>query len=104
MNQTSARLPKWAQDLLKKLHARTTSQFILFNNVRDLVPLRAGSETQFFPIHEFLAQEVFKDRSSVIFYDISKGVYFLDAAMQSDFFKTVQLTQVDLIKMPSVRH
>jgi len=97
------RLPAWAQELMKKHLSRTTSQFVLFNNVRDLVPVQsANAQIAFAPLHEFLAQTIFKDRHSIIFYDISKSVYFLDSNMQADFFKTVQLSQQDLIKLPSL--
>lgn len=91
----------WMQWMSKKLLSRTTSCFILYNNVRDLVPSE-GPDVRFVPLHDHLAETVFKDRSAVIFYDISKGVYFLNPAMQAEFFKTIQLTQQDLIKLPSI--
>jgi AAA+ superfamily predicted ATPase len=102
MSQTHHHLPAWAQSLLKKHSAKTTTQFILYNNVHDFVPLRQNNRVTFAELGDFLAKEVFKDRSTVIFYDISKGVYFIDANMQSDFFKTIQITQQDLMKLPSV--
>lgn len=102
MSQTHHHLPAWAQSLLKKHSAKTTTQFILYNNVHDFVPLRQDNRVAFTELADFLAREVFKDRSTVILYDISKGVYFLDANMQSDFFKTIQITQQDLMKLPSV--
>ncbi len=99
---TDPNLPVWAGELLTKHSAKTTTQFILYNNVRDLVPLKSGDQTTFVELGEFLAQGIFRDRSAVIFYDISKGVYFLDTNMQADFFKTIQITQQDLMKMPSI--
>lgn len=102
MSQFHHHLPAWAQSLLKKHSAKTTTQFILYNNVHDFVPLRQNNRVTFAELGDFLAKEVFKDRSTVIFYDISKGVYFIDANMQSDFFKTIQITQQDLMKLPSV--
>lgn len=101
MNHSPTSLPNWAQWMVKKLAARTTSSFILFNNVRDLVP-RPGTPTEFVPLHDFLAGTIFHDHHSVVFYDISKGVYFLNPAMQAEFFKTIQLTQQDLVKLPSL--
>lgn len=97
-------LPSWAQALLKKYYSNTTSQFILYNNVRDSIPYHSDNETtvsDFIPLSDFLAKVVFKDRVSVILYDISKGIYFLDTAMQTEFFKTMQVTQQDLMKLPS---
>ncbi len=93
--------PPWAETMQRRLRARTTAQFILYNNVRDLVPAPSG-EPRYVTLHEFLAREIFKDRDVVIFYDISKGVYFLQPSMQAEFFKTIQLTQQDLIKLPSI--
>ncbi len=99
-----SKIPEWAQDLTKKIRSRTVSQFILYNNVRDLVayadPLKQNT-AEYLSLGEYLAKTVFADRSAVIFYDISKGIYFLNPVMQAEFFKTMQLTQQDMIRQPS---
>lgn len=102
MNSTS--WPVWAQDMARKIQSKTTSQFILYNNVRDLMALenpKFPGQMDYVAVGDFLAGSVFKERNTVLFYDISKGVYFLDSSMQAEFFKTMQITQQDLMKLPS---
>ncbi len=95
-------LPIWAESLQKKIQSKTTSQFIFFNNVRDFIPLWDDKENlDYISLDHFLAKKTFKDRQTVLLYDISKGVYFLDPLMQAEFFKTMQITQQDLMKLPS---
>lgn len=97
-------MPSWAQDMARKILSRTVSQFILYNNVRDLVsyadPLKPGV-TDYLSLAEYLSKTIFADRATVILYDISKGIYFLNPAMQTDFFKTMQMTQSDMMRQPS---
>lgn len=97
-------MPAWAQELSKKIFSRSVSQFILYNNVRDLVafpePGKPG-QLQYQTLADYLARTVFADRSVIILYDISKGIYFANPAMQADFFKTMQLTQQDMMRQPS---
>ncbi len=97
-------IPEWVSEVQKKIHARTTSQFIFYNNVRDFIPFfdeKNPTSVEYIGIGEYLAKKIFKDRQTVLFYDISKGVYFIDSAMQAEFYKTMQVTQQDLMKLPS---
>ncbi|HNC50530.1 MAG TPA: hypothetical protein PLH27_16185 [bacterium] len=77
MNPTN--WPVWAQDMALKIQSKTTSQFILYNNVRDLMALenpKFPGPMDYVAVGDFLAGSVFKERNTVLFYDISKGVYF----------------------------
>ena len=39
-------LPAWARQLSEKYYSRTIALFVLYGNVRDLVPLRRGGATE----------------------------------------------------------
>lgn len=103
-HDATIKMPAWTQEMSKKIWSRTVSQFILFNNVRDLVPCPVSqkpTQTDYVSLGEYLSRTLFADRSCVIFYDISKGIFFLNSAMQADFFKTMQLNQQDMVRQPS---
>ena len=95
-------MPRWAQDLSHKIHSQAVSAFIIYNNVRDLIAHRKDDKSDYLDLGDYLAEVVFKDRNFVVFYDISKGIYFTDKVMQSEFFRTMQLTQKDLMRSTSI--
>lgn len=106
MNQNSAyrACPAWADKMKKTLRSKTVSQFILYNNVRDWVPdcdPHLSEPLAYRSLMDYLTNNIFSDRHSVIFYDISKGIHFPDTAMQAEFFRTMQLTQQDLMRHPA---
>ncbi len=82
----TAHYPEWALEFARKYFTKTLNQFILFGNVRDLVPTRDDAEkTIYTPLREFLANDLFAGRDIVLFYDRSAGVHFLDKESQKDF-------------------
>ena len=82
--------PAWARDLARKYLTKTLTQFILYGNVRDLVP---GEDEEgrlaYAPLREFLVDDLFAARDMVIFYDRSAGIHFADAASRKDFHRAV---------------
>ena len=78
--------PGWAKEFARRYFTKTLTQFILYGNVRDLVPTRddAGNPT-YVSLREFLRDELFAARDIVIFYDRSSGIHFADAESQKDF-------------------
>ena len=40
-------MPEWAQSLSEKYYSRTLSIFVLYGNVRDLVPLDRGGAIEY---------------------------------------------------------
>lgn len=98
-------IPQWAAELSAKYQSNTITQFILHDNVRDLMPVHSGKDssvTAFVPFSEYLATEIFRDRDIVMYYDISKGIYFPDKAMHSQFYSTMQIQPQDVMKVPSL--
>jgi len=79
------RLPAWAQQLSEKYYSRTLALFVLYGNVRDLVPLKRGDSTDFIPLPRFLNEALFGQRDLVIAYDRGGGLAFASPAMQADF-------------------
>ncbi len=86
----AASLPEWAQDLARKYFTKTVIQFILYGNVRDLVPTTdTQGDAQYVSLRDFLTNELFGARDIVVFYDRSSGIHFADAESQKDFNRAV---------------
>ena len=67
-------LPDWAQQLSEKYYSRTIALFVLYGNVRDLVPLRRGGATEFLPLPRFLNEALFGQRDIIMAYDRGGGL------------------------------
>jgi len=86
LDRYTAHYPGWARDLARKYFTKTLTQFILFGNVRDLVPTKnAKDERTYVPLRAFLTDDLFAARDIVVFYDRSAGIHFADADSQRDF-------------------
>ncbi len=86
----TAHYPGWAQELARKYFTKTLAQFILYGNVRDLVPVQdAGGGPAYVPLRSFLADDLFAARDVILFYDRSAGIHFADEASQKDFNRAV---------------
>src|SRR5258707_15414220 len=77
-------LPAWARELSEKYYSRSFALFVLYGNVRDLVPLRTRDETNFVPLDEFLSGALFGQRDIVLHYDRG-GLNFGAADSQTGF-------------------
>src|SRR5260370_34807303 len=77
-------LPAWARELSEKYYSRSFALFVLYGNVRDLVPLRSQETTTFVPLDEFLSGALFGQRDVVLHYDRG-GLNFGSADSQGDF-------------------
>src|SRR5260370_22903401 len=77
-------LPAWARELSEKYYSRSFALFVLYGNVRDLVPLRSQETTTFVPLDEFLSGALFGQRDVVLHYDRG-GLNFGSAHSQADF-------------------
>ena len=78
-------MPEWAQSLAEKYHSRTLSVFVLYGNVRDLVPFDRGGAAEYVPLLAFLNQGLFGRRDLVLTYDRGGGLSFAQPDMQADF-------------------
>ena len=86
LDRYTAHYPAWARDLARKYFTKTLTQFILYGNVRDLVPTRnVDGNAAYLPLREFLTDDLFAARDILIFYDRSAGIHFGDKDSQRDF-------------------
>ncbi len=86
LERYTAHYPAWAREFARKYLTKTLTQFILYGNVRDLVPTRDDQgQTHYVPLRRFLTDELFAARDIVLFYDRSSGIHFADQASQQDF-------------------
>src|SRR6266849_430366 len=82
-------LPAWARELSEKYYSRSFALFVLYGNVRDLVPLRSQETTTFVPLDEFLSGALFGQRDVVLHYDRG-GLSFGSADSQADFRRALE--------------
>jgi AAA+ superfamily predicted ATPase len=82
-------LPAWARLLSEKYYSRTIAVFVLYGNVRDLVPFKRAGATQFLPLSRFLNEALFGQRDLVLTYDRGGGLTFAHPDMQADFARAL---------------
>src|SRR5580704_17853062 len=82
-------LPAWARELSEIYYSRSFAMFVLYGNVRDLVPLRGSAATEFIPLEQFLSTALFGQRDIVLHYDRG-GLTFGNAASQADFRRALE--------------
>lgn len=81
-----AQYPSWAQALAQKYFTKTLNTFILYGNVRDLVPTEdPAGKAVYVPLRDFLTEDLFAARDIVVYYDRASGIHFTDTASQRDF-------------------
>jgi len=83
-------LPEWARELSEKYYSRTLAMFVLCGNVRDYVPLKRGTSTDFLPMLRFLNEGLFGHRDLVLTFDRGGGLTFGNADMQADFRRALE--------------
>jgi len=82
-------LPEWARELSEKYYSRSYALFVLYGNVRDLIPFRQPSGTDFLSLDQFLSGALFGQRDIVLHYDRG-GLAFGSADSQSDFRRALE--------------
>lgn len=82
-------LPQWAREFSEKYYSRSFAVFVLYGNVRDLVPLRTQQDASFVSLDEFLSRAMFGQRDLVLHYDRG-GLSFGTPATQSDFRRALE--------------
>ena len=86
IDQYTTHYPEWAREFARKYFTKTLAEFILYGNVRDLVPTVDGKgKRMYLPLRDFLVEDLFSARDIIIFYDRSGGIHFADLESQSDF-------------------
>jgi AAA+ superfamily predicted ATPase len=83
-------LPAWARELSEKYYSRSFAVFVLYGNVRDLVPLHmAEGATTFLSLEDFLSRGLFGQRDLILHYDRG-GLSFGNPATQADFRRALE--------------
>jgi len=82
-------LPAWARELSEKYYSRSYAMFVLYGNVRDVVPLRRNGGTEFVSLEEFLSHGLFGQRDLVLHYDRG-GLSFGAPESQADFRRALE--------------
>ena len=82
-------LPPWARELSEKYYSRSFALFVLYGNVRDLVPLSTQDGTTFVSLDDFFSRALFGQRDLVLHYDRG-GLSFGSPATQSDFRRALE--------------
>ncbi len=86
LEQYIAHYPEWAKAFARKYFTKTLNQFILYGNVRDLVPTEdEEGKPIYIPLRQFLTDDLFAGRDIILFYDRSAGIHFMDKASRTDF-------------------
>jgi len=86
LDQYTSHYPEWAQDFARKYFTKTLTQFLLYGNVRDLVPSYDDEgKLVYMSLRDFLTDDLFASRDIIIFYDRSSGIHFTDKESQKDF-------------------
>src|SRR5713226_7886830 len=62
-------LPAWARELSEKYYSRSFALFVLYGNVRDLVPLRSQETANFVPLSDSLSGAPFGQRDVGPYYN-----------------------------------
>jgi AAA+ superfamily predicted ATPase len=82
-------LPAWARDLSEKYYSRSYAMFVLYGNVRDVIPFRQTNGTDFLSLDQFLSSALFGQRDLVLHYDRG-GLSFGNPDSQSDFRRALE--------------
>jgi AAA+ superfamily predicted ATPase len=82
-------LPNWAREFSQKYYSRSYALFVLYGNVRDLIPFRQPSGTDFFSLDQFLSSAMFGQRDLVLHYDRG-GLSFGNPDSQADFRRALE--------------
>ena len=82
-------LPAWARDLSEKYYSRSYAMFVLYGNVRDVIPFRQQNGLDFLSLDQFLSSALFGQRDLVLHYDRG-GLSFGNPNSQSDFRRALE--------------
>jgi AAA+ superfamily predicted ATPase len=82
-------LPGWARELSEKYYSRSYALFVLYGNVRDMVPYRQPGGMDFLSLDQFLSGALFGQRDVVLHYDRG-GLSFGNADSQADFRRALE--------------
>jgi len=79
-------LPVWAQELATKYGSRTASLYILYGNIRDLLPHETNEDEFIFTrVQDYISDILFGNQDIIAYFDCSSGVSFCEPEMERDY-------------------
>ena len=79
-------LPAWAQELAVKYGSKTANLYILYGNIRDLLPhKRREDEFTFTLIQSYISEVLFGNQHIIAYYDRSGGLSFCEEEMRREY-------------------
>lgn len=95
-------LPAWATALRERYLSGESSVFLLHGNVRDVQPWAEPDGTiRYIPLREFLTKFLGRNKDLLVYYNLSEGIEFPTAAMQTAFTRAVNTRRL-LDRRPAV--
>lgn len=89
-NEFIKSLPGWARTMVTKYYTKTITQFTLYGNVHDLVPMTdENNKLVFTTLNDFLSKTIFGSREIIIYYDRSSGIKLATPEMRADFSRAL---------------
>ncbi len=83
-------LPRWAEGLRARYLAGESSVFLIHGNVRDVQPWTDADGTiRYVALREFLTKFLGRNKDMVLYYNVSEGVEFANAAQLATFKRGV---------------
>ncbi|MDX1907245.1 MAG: AAA family ATPase [Bacteroidia bacterium] len=91
-------VPEWVHEIKRKYLSENVSQFIIHGNINDYVHVNREGKSTYYRLREFLNEEMFKYKDTVIYYDRAAGIKFKDDTlfggdgnMRRDFLEIMKL-------------
>jgi len=79
-------LPVWAQELATKYGSRTASLYILYGNIRDLLPHEKNEDEFIFTrVQDYISDILFGNQDIIAYFDCSSGVSFCEPEMEKNY-------------------
>jgi len=79
-------LPVWAQELASKYGSKTANLYILYGNIRDLLPHKKKEDEFIFTrVQEYVSEILFGNQDIIAFFDRSSGVSFCEPEMEQEY-------------------
>ncbi len=95
----SSKLPEWADELRRRYLRGEASQFVLHNNVHDILL----SDGKLYSLSDFLAQVLFgPSKDNVAIYNVSTGVRFAKRKMSIDGLEDLVLKKAPADVLPAL--
>ncbi|TAE60176.1 MAG: hypothetical protein EAZ89_01775, partial [Bacteroidetes bacterium] len=98
VDQPKVIVPEWVHEIKRKYLSQNVSQFIVHGSINDYVPVQRDGQQKYYRLRDFLNEEMFKYKDTVIYLDKAVGIKFKDdkifggdGGMRQEFLETMKL-------------